>query len=345
MADWTIQEVPSLRGYTLEWCEDGRHLLTRRHVIYESEDLEPPFRPIARLPLPLWKRTAARVRIVQRGLRQLFYNVKPLSDGSLFVTYDRSVGVVRDGEYRELGGMARPCRVLRNAAGSDAEGRVYFGEYLPNVERSPIRIYRYVPGEDDVECVLTFPQGGVQHVHGIYPDPFSEYLWCFTGDVKGECRFLRTRDGFENVETMGEGDETWRSVAPIFTETELYYAMDAELEENRVFRYERASGAREDLGPVDGPVYYSLARGDDFFFAVTAELCPSQVGRNASLWHLPRGGPLRCLRSIEKDVWPIQFLPGTLHFPGGPGFEDRFHFHALALAGADNRVYEVRRLP
>ena len=161
--------------------------------------------------------------------------------------------------------------------------------------------------------------------------------------MRGECRFLRTRDGFATVETVGEGDETWRSVAPIFTPDELYYAMDAEVAENRVFRFERATGAREDLGGVDGPVYYSLARDDDFFFAVTAELCPSQVGRNATLWHLRPGGELRPLRSIAKDVWPIQFLPGTLHFPGGPGLQDRFHFHCLALAGADNRVYEVRR--
>jgi hypothetical protein len=343
VAEWSIEEIPALRGYTIEWAEPGRFLLSRRNRIFASRDLRPPFEPVAGFPVPAWKRAASRLRLAQRLLRQLFYNVVPLPDGSLFVTYDRSVGVSRGSEVRELGGLARPCRVFRGGAGSDPAGNVYFGEYLPNVERSPIRIYRYVPGEDSVTQVLKFPQGGVQHVHGIYPDPFSDHLWCLTGDVKGECRFLRTRDGFASVETVGQGDETWRATSPIFTETHLYYAMDAELQRNRVFRLDRASGEREELGEVDGPVYFSVARGDDFFFAVAAELCPSQIGRHASLWHLTRDGGLRRLHAIEKDVWPIQLLPGTLHFPSGPGLEDRFHFHALALAGADNRVFEVRR--
>jgi hypothetical protein len=94
---------------------------------------------------------------------------------------------------------------------------------------------------------------------------------------------------------------------------------------------------------VDGPVYYSIARGDDLFFAVTAELCASQIGRSATLWHLTPGEPLRKLRSFEKDRWPIQLLPGTLHFPGGPGHPDRFWFSCVALAGVDGRVFEVRR--
>ena len=134
------------------------------------------------------------------------------------------------------------------------------------------------------------------------------------------------------------------AVSPMFTETHVLFAMDAEFQTNHAFRMDRISGEREELGELDGPVYYTISRGEDFFFAVTAELCPSQVGRNASLWHLPPSGKLRKLHSIEKDRWPVQLLPGTMHFPGGPGNPDHFHFHCVGLAGADGRVFEVRKV-
>jgi hypothetical protein len=342
-AGWSVRELRALRGLQIEWAEPGFFITSRRNTLFRSQSLDGPFERFATLPVPLWKRALAQVRIGQRALRQLFYNVKPLADGSYFITYDRWTGVLRDGRFRPLEGLARPCRVLRDAAGIDEKGHVYFGEYLPNVERSPIRIYRYVPGENGAECVYTFPQGGVQHVHGIYPDPETGLLWCLTGDVGGECRFLRSGDGCETFEEIGVGDETWRALSPIFTPTDVYYAMDAEIHRNRVFRWERSTGEREELGELDGPVYYSVRRGDDIFFAVAAELCASQIGRNATLWHYLPGGALTPLHSVEKDLLPIQFLPGTFHFPCGPGEADRFHFSAVALKGADGRVFEVDR--
>ena len=344
MAEWTVEEVPSLRGYTVEWAEPGRSFLSRRNVLFESRDLERPFRRIGSLPVPAWKSAASRFRIGQRALRQLFYNVKPLRDGSLFVTYDRSVGVFRQDRYHELGGLVRPCRVLRNAVAGDADGKVYFSEYLPNLERGPMRIYRFVPGEDSVQVVHEFEPGAIRHIHGIYADPHTDALWCLSGDVDGECRLMRSQDGFATVEIVGTGDETWRAVSLMFTETHILFAMDAEFQTNHAFRMDRVSGEREELGELDGPIYYTISRGEDFFFAVTAELCPSQVGRNATLWHLPPGGKLRKLHSIEKDRWPVQLLPGTMHFPGGPGNPDHFHFHCVGLAGADGRVFEVRKV-
>ena len=47
---------------------------------------------------------------------------------------------------------------------------------------------------------------------------------------------------------------------------------------------------------------------------MTAELCPSQVGKNATLW-LFDGEHLSPLLSFEKDALPNYFMPGTLHLP------------------------------
>jgi len=130
--------------------------------------------------------------------------------------------------------------------------------------------------------------------------------------------FIQTDDGFRTLEVIGKGDETWRCVNLLFTEDAIYYSMDAEFVRNWIYRIDRKSGRRDTLGSVDGPVYYSYAFGKDLFFAVTAELCPSQQGKSASLWHVSEVGDLKQIFSVEKDRLPVKyFMPGTPHCQPG----------------------------
>ena len=73
---------------------------------------------------------------------------------------------------------------------------------------------------------------------------------------------------------------------------------------------------------------------------MTAELCPSQIGRSATLWHVDGNDDLSRCTSFEKDPWPLRyFMVGTLHLARGPGFPDRFYMHGVALRGADHRTF------
>ena len=346
---WLVDEERALRGYTVEWVAPGETLASRRHTLYQvthdrtAGAVAAPV-PMVRLAAPMWKRCASRLRPIQRLLRHMVYNVVKLDDESLFITFAKGVGVARGGQYRDLAGLVRPCRVLRGAVAADPMGRVYFGEYLTNAQRDRMRIYRYTPGAARVEIVHEFPSGAVRHIHGIYRDPFGDALWCVTGDVGDECRMLYSTDGFTTLAELGAGDESWRCVSLQFRREHIYYATDAEFEHNRLYRVERASGRRDVVGALDGPVYYSCARGDDLFFAVTVELCPSQVGRSATLWHLDREDQLNRIAGFEKDAWPVSyFLPGTIHFPCGPGVADEFFVQTVALHGVDGRTFRVYR--
>lgn len=338
----SVGELPALRGFTVEWAEPGFFLLSRRNRLYRSEALRPPWTPLGEFPAPFWKSAIARLRPAQRALRFMCYNVLLLPDDEIFVTFGRDVGVFRGGVFHRLDGLRRPCRVLRSACALDDRGDVYFGEYIDNPERGEILVYRYTTGNDRVEVVHRFAPGAVRHVHGIYFDPFERSLWCLTGDWEHECGILKTSDGFRTLEPVGRGDETWRAVSILFTEGHVYYGMDAEFRTNHVFRLDRATGERTDLGEIDGPVYYSAAVGSDLFFAVTAELCPSQKGRSATLWHVSEGSELSPVTSFEKDAWDRRlFMHGMLHFPRGPGLNGSLLFHAVGLKSADNRTFRV----
>src|SRR6185436_322755 len=167
---WKIQELPRLKGFTIEWAENGNFILSRRNLLYTAVDLESPSKELAEIAAQRWRSIVSRFRLGQRFLRFMVTNVVTLTNGDLFVTFDKSVGIVRSGRYIPLNGLVRPCRVLRSACAVHVDGTIYFGEYLANSDRSEIRIYRYTPGADSVEIAHTFEAGSVRHIHGVYYD-------------------------------------------------------------------------------------------------------------------------------------------------------------------------------
>lgn len=340
---WNVERVPELDGYTVEWAERGNYLLSRRNAVYRSAELHPPFEFVAAIDAPVWKSLATVLRPVQRLLRFSVTNILPVGNGELFVTFDKAIGVIRAGNYKEIGGLSRPCRVLRGACAIDRGGNVFFGEYLANYERGPMLVYRYRPGEDSVETVYEFPAGSIRHVHGVYFDQYTESLVCLTGDKDSECRMLRTFDEFRTVEEIGAGDESWRAVSVLFSEEFLYYGMDAEFRSNFVYELPRAGGDRKVLGEVTGTVFYSKKVGEDLFFGSTAENSPSQKENVAAIWNLDQDGCLTEVLKFKKDWWhPTLFQLGTIQFPNLTGVDDNLYFSLVGVKG-DNRTFRLRR--
>jgi hypothetical protein len=339
---WTLEEIPELRGYTVEWAEEGNYYLSRRNRVYRSADLSPPFEKTADIPAPGWRRLASNSRLAQRLLRFMVTNIIPLENGELFVTFDKSVGTAANGEYTEAAGLARPTRVLRSACAVEGEN-IYFGEYLANDERGEMRVYRYTKGEKALSVVHTFKPGSIKHIHGIYKDPVAGSLYCLTGDKPRECMILRTDDGFGSMETVGSGDETWRAVSLQFTEDAIYYGTDAEHRANRIYRLDRVSGERVELGEVNGTVFYSRRMGDELFFATTAENAPAQKENVAAIWHVDAVGNLNEVARFKKDIWhPTLFQFGLIHLAAGPDAGDTLYFHLVGVEG-DGRTYSLRR--
>src|SRR5260221_3885346 len=95
---WDIQELPQLKGYTVEWAEAGKYYLSHRNQIFTSETLTPPFKLIAEIDAPSWKRLASNFRLAQRLLRFMVTNVVDL-DEEMFVTFDKTTGVIRNRKF------------------------------------------------------------------------------------------------------------------------------------------------------------------------------------------------------------------------------------------------------
>lgn len=341
-SQWLMEEARELRGFSVEWAEPGELIVARRNELFRTRRRGPPFESLGCVPMPRWKRVASRLRIAQRALRFMYYNVLKLPDDRMLCTFDRQIGIWHKGRYEPVAGLVPRARVLRNGCAIDARGDVYLGDYYLNRQRHEIHLYRLPASKNRLEVVHTFAAGDIRHVHGIYADPFDGSLWCVTGDRGEECRLLRSVDGFQTLHTIGSGDETWRCVSLLFTAEGAYYGSDAEFSQNYLYFVDRHTHQRKQISTVDGPVYYSTALGEDLFFGTAAEMCWDR--RKGSLWQLRDQGPGRRVLSIDKDFFPVRFFqPGTWQFPRGPGDGTSLFVHLVGLRG-DNRTYTLRRL-
>lgn len=338
---WDIREERGLRGYCVEWVGPGGMILSRTHELFAAESLEPPFRRLAAVPGPAWKNAVARIRLGQRLLRWMYYNVVGLDADTTFLTFGKRVAVLRRGKVDLLDSMlVRPTRVLRGGCGVTPGGEVFFGEYVPNLERGPIRIYSYSPRMHKLRMVREFAAGEIRHIHGIFWDPYEGALWMTAGDIGAECRIAKSRDGFRTMDVVGSGDETWRAVSVQFTADAFYYGTDAEFRRNSLYRVDRRTGERTELAQVRQPVFYSQTVGGDLFFGTTAELGKRP---ESALWSI-RDGTASQVASFVKDVHHrVLFMYGTLHFPLGQAYRDSLLVHGVALGGADNRTFRVAR--
>lgn len=342
--NWTVENVPELRGYTIEWAEPENFYLSRQNRLFHTASLKSPFKQIAAIDAPFWKQAASNFRLAQRLLRFMVTNVIPLENNDLFVTFDKSVGIIQNGKYKQLKGLTRPCRVLRSACAVDESGNIFFGEYLANDERGEMRVYKYSKDADTLEIVYTFPKNSIKHVHGLYFDEFTKSIFCLTGDDEKECQVLRSSDGCKTFETVGQGDETWRAVSVLFSAEHFYYGTDAEFRANHIYKVNRKSLERENLREVGGTVFYSKQIGEDLFFTTTAENAPSQKENVASLWHTDSGGNCQEIIKFKKDFWhPTLFMFGTIHFPFGNKLENELYFHLVGV-NEDNQTFRVRKV-
>lgn len=338
---WRIEEIPELKGFVIEWAVPGNYLLSRRNQVYRTPDLKLPFELIAEVEAPFWREVASVSRLGQRLLRFSVTNSIPLACDETFVSFDKSVGVIRNGKYLHLQGLERPCRILRSGAAMDAAGNLFFGEYLSNEDRGPVSVYRYVSGSNSVENVFSFPKDSIRHIHGIYFDLFEGSLVCLTGDADPECRMLRTRDGFKTVETIGDGDESWRAVSALFAEDAVYFGTDAEFRSNTVYKLDRATGDRQSLGQVNGTVFYSQQFLGDMFFSTTAENAPSQRENVAAIWNVDSAGNLTEVAKFAKDRWHrTLFGFGTIYFPHVSSTSSELYF-SLAATDQDAQTFRI----
>jgi len=196
--------------------------------------------------------------------------------------------------------------------------RLYFGEYRGNKERSPVIIFGSTDGGKGWLPVWEF--SSIRHVHGVFHDPYTDYIWVTTGDEDHECGLWVTTNRFKTIERVAGGTQQTRAIQLLFTEKFIYFGSDTPLERNWIYRLNRSDIHIEQQQEVDGSVFSGCKVGTRLFFSTACE--PSRINRSraAVIWESSDGVIWHRLFDFPKDLLPMKlFQYGQIRFPAGNG--------------------------
>lgn len=150
--------------------------------------------------------------------------------------------------------------LFAGVAAHQQSGNFYFGEYINTVK--DVRIIKFCPEDSQLSVVRTFKAGVVKHIHGIFYDEFRNRLWVTTGDKNEQCRIMYTEDEFKTLQTLGEGDQSWRAVSVIPLEHGMLWGTDAGKDAtkediNKIFYYDFETQQRSEIATIGNPAYHS----------------------------------------------------------------------------------------
>jgi hypothetical protein len=323
-----------VRGFRVHLIAGQRLWAAISHFIYRSDDLGCTWERVCTLPIPFDARLRSCTRLSSRFFRAGVSHILEAEQRHLVIfafhkiyRYDTFTGRLAPEAAPIIG--SRPLAVC-----SDSEGVIYYGEYRSNKERSPVHIMASKDGGQSWYPVHRFEH--VRHIHGVFRDPFTGWLWVTTGDRDSESGIWLTRDRFRSLEKILGGDQQTRVVQLLFSPTHVYFGSDTELEPNHIYRLKKATGKIKRLQKVDGSVFWGCTVGKAIFFSTVVE--PSRVNRNprACIWGSLDGLRWQCVATFMKDRLPGKlFQYGQVFFPAGVNNTDCLWFMPYATKEAN----------
>ena len=335
-------------GKVVHWVDGGKIYASSNYALYLSQDDLTTFRKIADLKVPLLFRLMGRFRLFVRALRLGIKDLRVLQSGTILVIANNKIFRLTNGVVAEVHAFENGSGPLRRGWCEDKSGNCYLGEYFRNNKRnSAVNLLKSKDDGQSWHVLRSWPD--IRHIHCVQYDPFTGGIWVGTGDTDMESRILVLSAEGETRQEICSGDQRYRAVSLIFTESQVYWGSDSPTRQNHIFRYHRKKGEIETLAAIDGPVYYALEMGNGIkLLATTAEGesegSSAEWDRKAHIWASQDGTQWEDLISWEKDSWPYIAGYGRIDFAYG-NYGNDVYFTALALKGIDGRLIKAEVAP
>lgn len=222
--------------------------------------------------------------------------------------------VKEENEFAKVFNIIRGSRPMNIC--EDKDGSIYFGEYFQNMEKQAVHIYGSKDQGKTWDIAYTFPEGNINHVHGIFMDPYTQRMWYATGDRENECIIGYTEDGFKTTTEVFRGGQEYRTCVLFFYKDFVVFGTDSQYQQNVLKKFDRESLEITVLQDVQGPVIRGAQFGDVAMISTDVE--PSEVNKtkNAYVWITHDGLHWEELCHAEKDCLnPTLFQFGVFDLP------------------------------
>lgn len=217
-------------------------------------------------------------------------------------------------------------------------GNVYFGEYFQNVEKAEVHVYGSKDGCKTWQVVYTFPAGNINHIHGLFFDPYTDRIWIVTGDRERECIIGWTDDEFGSLHELFRGGQEYRNCQLFFYIDYIVYATDSQYIENEIRRIDRESLKITTLQKLQGSAIKGGQCGEVAYLSTTVE--PSEVNRDkyTHVWVSRGGEEWHEVFMAEKDCYPSILQYATIEFPQHYVVNDCLYFSGRSVRGLDGKT-------
>ncbi|MDY0201553.1 MAG: hypothetical protein RBR40_11270 [Tenuifilaceae bacterium] len=197
------------------------------------------------------------------------------------------------------------------------ENKIYFGEYFSNAEQNEVHIYKSDDFGTSWDIVYTFPKGSINHIHGIFHDPYTNFIWVVTGDRRDEIIIGYTDNEFKTFKKIFSGGQKFRTCNLAFFEQHIIYATDSQYIKNKIKKIDRATLQIEDLCEINGSCIYAGQVGDFVYLSSTIEPSKINTEKYSNLYiSKNKGKDWHKIAQYKKDSWNASvFQFGSIQFP------------------------------
>lgn len=331
----TFKITGTVPGRVHEIGPAGEMYLSRRFMIFRSDDCGVSWKKLWTVPSFGWKPLFVAIRPLARLLRQEVRTFCTLSDGT-------GIAVTKDGVFRGRPEHDRMEFVMKPADGTplnivaDDRDRIFFGDYGFHGTKS---LYASTDRGRSFEEVYRFPPDEIRHVHGIQYDAYDDVFWVFAGDFGRHAGIARLSSDLADFQWIGKGHQMLRTVQAIVEPDCLYYGSDSGSEKNHIIRLQKASGRWERVRPIDGSSMFASRFGNLRLLTTTVE--PSPFCERHSAIYAWTGGNADWIRlqTHEKDRWNARYFQyGVCTLPKNRGTDSRGAYAGQSLKGIDGRT-------
>lgn len=193
---------------------------------------------------------------------------------------------------------------------------VYFGEYFSNASKEEVYIYKSKDYGKTWETVYKFNKGSINHIHGIFFDPFTHYIWVVTGDREEECIIGYTDDDFKSFKILFRGGQDVRTCNLLFYDNFIVYATDSQYIQNKIKIIDRNTLNISDLCTIHGSGIYSVQSGKLALLSSTIEPSSVNTDKYSRLYISSDGKVWNEVDKYKKDIWHKRYFQfGSIQFP------------------------------
>lgn len=284
----------------------------------------------------------ADFKLTRRLMRAEITALYDLADGAMLAIAKK--GLFRkekcESVFRKVFSMPRGSKPLNICFAKN--GKAYFGEYFQNVEKKEVNVYASEDGCKTWHVIYSFDAGEINHVHGIFFDPYTDCIWITTGDRENECIIAWTNDDFKTLHEFVRGGQEFRNCQLFFFEKSVVYATDSQYVENEIRRIDRKTSEITTLQRVQGSVIKGGQCGELAYFSTTVEPSEVNLDKYSHVWVSHGGQVWYDAYKIKKDNWPSILQYATIEFPQHYAIDNRLYFSGRAVKKLDGKTTNIK---